>query len=208
MESTINSVLITQQWILISITFVYVIATILISIFNFRSAKATREQVQESKRQYSETKRLSMQPYFNITIDQLDPNNSSSMQLKLTEGTSFLIEAVRFDITNIGLGAAKEIQFCLSTIPEHPEIIWKTLGKTALLSGEKLQTRISFLAGKDLVNRSFSKVAFLQIRFEDLLDNKYLVSITLNFVGSDYSFKIQKYDIQQGLITNTEKKHA
>ena len=42
------------DWIMIAITAVYVIATIFICIFNYRSAKATREQLAESKRQFEE----------------------------------------------------------------------------------------------------------------------------------------------------------
>lgn len=45
------------DWIMIAITAIYVIATILICIFNYRSAKATREQVAESQRQFEETNR-------------------------------------------------------------------------------------------------------------------------------------------------------
>ena len=45
------------DWIMVIITFVYVIATILICVFNYRSAKATREQVAEAKRQYEEINR-------------------------------------------------------------------------------------------------------------------------------------------------------
>ncbi len=45
------------DWLMVVITLVYVVATILICIFNFRSAKATRAQVAEAKRQYEETNR-------------------------------------------------------------------------------------------------------------------------------------------------------
>ena len=45
------------DWIMIAITAVYVIATIFICIFNYRSAKATREQLAESKRQFEENNR-------------------------------------------------------------------------------------------------------------------------------------------------------
>ncbi len=43
--------------LMVIITFVYVFATILICIFNGRSAKASREQVSESQRQFNETNR-------------------------------------------------------------------------------------------------------------------------------------------------------
>lgn len=45
------------DWLMIVITAVYVIATIFICIANFKSAKATREQVAESRRQYEEEHR-------------------------------------------------------------------------------------------------------------------------------------------------------
>jgi hypothetical protein len=54
-----------SAWIMIAITFVYVIATIVICIANLRSAKATREQVAEQKRQFDETNR----PVIDVTID-------------------------------------------------------------------------------------------------------------------------------------------
>jgi len=45
------------DWIMIAITAIYVVATILICIFNYRSATATREQVAESKRQFEDSNR-------------------------------------------------------------------------------------------------------------------------------------------------------
>lgn len=45
------------DWIMVVITGVYVFATIFICIFNYRSAKATREQVAEAKRQFEEINR-------------------------------------------------------------------------------------------------------------------------------------------------------
>ncbi|MGX8700962.1 hypothetical protein [Caproiciproducens sp.] len=54
------------DWIMIAITVIYVIATILICIFNYRSAKATREQVAESKRQFEESNRASVTVTFEL----------------------------------------------------------------------------------------------------------------------------------------------
>ena len=45
------------DWLMVAITIFYVVATIFICIFNFRSAKATREQVAEAKRQFEEINR-------------------------------------------------------------------------------------------------------------------------------------------------------
>lgn len=53
------------EWLMVILTFVYVIATIAICIFNYKSAKATREQIAESKRQFEEVNR----PYVNIVFE-------------------------------------------------------------------------------------------------------------------------------------------
>lgn len=50
-------VIVLTDWIMIAITFVYVVATILICIFNYKSAQATRDQVAEAKRQFEESNR-------------------------------------------------------------------------------------------------------------------------------------------------------
>jgi hypothetical protein len=55
------------DWIMIIITAVYVVATIFISYFNHQSAKATREQVSESVRQFNEANRA----YVTITFESI-----------------------------------------------------------------------------------------------------------------------------------------
>ena len=58
------------DWIMVGITAVYVIATIFISVANIRSAKATREQLAESKRQYDDKRSLEVMPY--IQVESID----------------------------------------------------------------------------------------------------------------------------------------
>ena len=45
------------DWLMVIITFVYVVATIFICVANFKSAKASNEQLAESKRQFDEQNR-------------------------------------------------------------------------------------------------------------------------------------------------------
>lgn len=52
------------DWMMVVLTAIYVIATILICIFNYLSAKASKEQTQELKRQYSAENR----PYITIEL--------------------------------------------------------------------------------------------------------------------------------------------
>ena len=48
------------------LTLVYVIATILICIFNYKSAKATRQQTEESKKQFKDSNRPNIIPCFTM----------------------------------------------------------------------------------------------------------------------------------------------
>lgn len=54
------------DWLMVGITFVYVIATIAICLANIKSAKATREQLAESKRQFEEANRAFVTVSFEI----------------------------------------------------------------------------------------------------------------------------------------------
>ena len=52
------------DWIMVAITFVYVVATVFICYFNYQSAKATRKQLEEMKKQYKEENRPNIQVEF------------------------------------------------------------------------------------------------------------------------------------------------
>ena len=59
------------DWIMIIITAVYVIATIFICVANFKSAKATRDQITEQKRQFDETNRAYVTVHFEVSPSKL-----------------------------------------------------------------------------------------------------------------------------------------
>lgn len=52
------------DWAMVALTAVYVIATIFICYFNYRSAKASKEQVEEMRRQYDAENR----PYITVEL--------------------------------------------------------------------------------------------------------------------------------------------
>lgn len=54
------------DWLMVGITFVYVVATIFICVANVKSAKATRDQLSESKRQFDEENRAFVTATFDI----------------------------------------------------------------------------------------------------------------------------------------------
>jgi len=101
------------DWLMVIITAIYVIATIAICWANIKSAKATREQVAESKRQFEETRRLDTMPYFtfeHIKDETLDSN--IELAVPITKGFSlFCRHSSTFRLRNIGSGTATTIVY-------------------------------------------------------------------------------------------------
>lgn len=54
------------DWLMVIVTFIYVVATIFICVANIKSAKATRDQLAESKRQFDEANRAFVTVTFDI----------------------------------------------------------------------------------------------------------------------------------------------
>ncbi len=59
------------DWLLVILTAIYVGATILISVYNARSSKATRDQISESRAQFIDANRAFVNIDFDIIRDEL-----------------------------------------------------------------------------------------------------------------------------------------
>lgn len=162
------------DWIMVGITAVYVIATIFISVANIRSAKATREQLAESKRQYDDKRSLEVMPY--IQVESIDERLFDyRLSLDLEKGALFFTECiVGISIKNVGLGAAKAITFtyfcnkCLQVNDNVPFLF------QALIPGENKTVKLTFRCPPDRTKDMTTK---LVLHYSDLLENKYDQSI-------------------------------
>lgn len=165
------------DWLMVGITAIYVVATIIITCANIKSANATREQLAESKRQYEDKKRLEIMPY--IQFEQTKDNANHRLNLVLDSGdklTGTYILLVR--MKNIGNGTAKDIAYSYQ---------WDNGAKTydrgafpvqALSSGESQTIIIEFAHSTD--ERAERYVCFL-LRYRDLLENAYTQKMNLRF---------------------------
>ncbi len=99
------------DWLMVIITFVYVVATIFICVFNYRSAKAAKEQIELSKLQYEDDVRLKLMPCLIVKCIEpttkvdgmIDYEFKSQQPQKLVNGKLYL------EITNVGNGIAKKL---------------------------------------------------------------------------------------------------
>ena len=99
--------------LMVLITFIYVVATIEICRANIKSAEATKEQLEESKRQFAENERLQMMPYFEIIVhdDIRDFVECIGLTISNSNAENSTVIDRRISIKNIGLGVAQDFTY-------------------------------------------------------------------------------------------------
>ena len=159
------------DWAMVGITFVYVIATIFICIFNYHSANAASKQIDLTKMQYVEDTRLKLLPYLHVQKINFSERVNGTIEHSFSKDchkcppTSTVEGAFLFRIANVGHGPAIGVKYP-STSPES--------------SSTRYQI-ISFPPTDDRIVRFIFKSAnegrqefCLKVLFSDLLGNAYL----------------------------------
>ena len=168
----------TTDWIMVGITAVYVIATILISAANIKSAKVTREQLAESRRQYEDKKRMEIMPY--IQFDKVATAGLADQKIMLSLNSGVSISSVFpivLRIKNIGNGAAKDITYIYEWDNHAQKYDRGAFPIQALSSGESGSLKIEFSYTQTMDDQS---AAFI-LRYRDLLENEYSQQLSISF---------------------------
>ena len=190
------------DWLMVGITAVYVVATIIISWANIKSANATRDQLTESKRQYEDKKRLEIMPY--IQFEQTKDNANHELNLVLDSGdelTGKYILLVR--MKNIGNGTAKDIAYTYQ---------WNNGANThdrgafpvqALSSSENQTIKVVF---SHTVEKRAERSACFVLRYRDLLENAYTQKLNLRFTrNSSAILKLVEFTTSSPVLTPKEE---
>lgn len=158
------------------ITTIYVVATIFICRANIKAANATRDQIAESQRQFSENRRLDVMPYLQFeTTNQ--PGVDYKIAMALSEDDYSAGEyLLNLRVKNIGRGTAKDIEYVwtnfTNTYSRKPFVI------KALQNGDAHYLQISFERPKVLKDVT---TANFELHFKDLLENEYSQRIEFEF---------------------------
>ncbi len=163
--------------ILILVTIVYVIATIEICLANMNSAKATRDQLAESKRQYEETKRLEYMPCFEIHFDTIDAGTGNCIDL--TDKKTGVVHTLftKYRIENISKGTAVNVKCVMKTTIKTNE-----LGICPIVPAQK-EKSINCMFAADKGYFSENALPFsLDIIYNDIMNNLYEQDIELEFL--------------------------
>ena len=97
------------DWLMVGITVVYVIATIFICWANIKSANASKAQIEESKRQFEETQRLTTMPFLYLELTK-DSGLYEELVIPISKGSlTFNRFSSLLSLKNIGNGTATNI---------------------------------------------------------------------------------------------------
>ena len=159
------------DWLMVMITFVYVVATIMISKANIESAKATREQLEQSKKQFVEIKdgisETGVKEQLNFSLffgDALEHCCSSCFSLSFE---------------NAGLGTAKNIAYEWHFT--GGEVVTDHFPVSVLYQQDSVEYLIFVGTTEEYAATGSENEVQLVIVYKDLLDNDYRQSIHLHF---------------------------
>lgn len=167
------------DWLMVIITTVYVIATIFICIANFRSAKATRDQIAESQRQFDESRRLQVMPSFQITVRRANRELvRSDICLILASEVGemdgvFFASSLELSICNVGFGSATGISYLWFDTADY-----SNCGRfpiNSLCSQEEDSVLIDIEIPESKYRKTIGKhyKPKIILQFKDLLGNEY-----------------------------------
>ncbi|MBQ5991439.1 MAG: hypothetical protein IJL62_02710 [Clostridia bacterium] len=184
------------DWLMVGITAVYVIATILICLFNGKSTKATRAQLEESKRQFEEKKRLDIMPLFSIELTYRKEGSTGSLWIphrcelgiyqSSTSMKSFYTRSGYYmlNMKNVGLGPARSINMFLEIdnrrFTDAPICIGAISAKDTYEMYMEFQ---GFFSSEDKTDDDIK--ARLVFEFLDILGNQYSQTTDLVFSLAD-----------------------
>lgn len=169
------------DWLMVVITAFYVGATIAIWRANNKSARMTEKQLEESRAQFEESKRLETMPFLQLEIPTKQEPPLFEIELDLCEGavTDTIYKIVR--LKNLGNGSATNINYTWKSkrlsdpFYDYPPI-------NAIMNGDSYYFQLTFNVD-DATDYDNGGVLIWQ--YDDLLGNSYEQKVSLVFDEGD-----------------------
>ena len=178
------------DWLMVGITFVYVVATIFICRANIRSAKASKEQLAEMKREHEESIRLQVIPFLQVE-ETAETAYGFELDLPLAaEEKSDWTMANIVKIKNLGNGAATNIIYEWSS--EKNEIsMCEAFPINAISAGGEYKACFSFDCIKSEID---TVIGTLILHFDDMRGFSYTQHIIIRFCQNRMYTGIKEID--------------
>lgn len=179
--------------ILVIITGTYAYFTVQIFNANSEANKLVREQIEDSNKQYEESKQLEIMPYFKVTLEELNGDRTSintpypdiKIGYNITDRYWTDVNTVKITLENVGLGTATNIWYYGTTYMDFSCIQDEGPNTNPVAVGDKTYLLLSLghQSYDGLVNENITHInVYLRIQYEDLIKTKYVMNIGLLFL--------------------------
>lgn len=190
--------------LMVIVTIIYVFATIFIFVANQKSAKASKEQLKEMKRQYEDKKRLEIMPY--IQFEESSGLGDHVLKLVLDSSKEY---SGHYDlvlkIKNIGNGTAKDITYIYEWDDCKEKYDRGAFPVQALSAEESQSIRINFACASDGKDKS----ANLILHYNDLLNHPYTQELSIKYKRDERSLlKLNELSTSVPTPAEEEATHA
>ena len=184
------------DWLMVGITFVYVVATIAIWLANHKSAQATEKQLIESKRQFNETKRLEHMPYMQVSFGEWITSDERGsylpnmwLDINRAADNHAASSGMSIDVTNIGLGLAVNLKCKWISDRINDE---KHLSTTLLKRDESCKSTFIISAAVPDKEPQYAETSLI-ICFDDFLGNHYEQTVDISFQIHPHHINLVQY---------------
>jgi hypothetical protein len=165
------------DWLMFGITAIYVIATIFICRANIKAANASRDQIEESQKQFEETKRLECMPFLQMEISYDGVKPEFDLELPLcSEDIEYTISKI-VKLKNVGNGTATTITYSWNykgndiSKSDYPPI-------NAIMKGDAYYILICCDANETIPEEFCGILTF---QYNDLLGHSYEQKVIMHF---------------------------
>lgn len=172
------------DWPMVIITVIYVIATICIMKANQKAAYAAKEQLDISRKQYEESKRLEYMPILQMSLshNEENPHEAQYIDISPSEVEASSTTSQFFELKNVGNGTAINITFTWKFI-DLGFSDTDYLPVCAIMQGDNYKINLSCDMDNNLPQ---SSTLLLEFEYYDLLGNIYEQKIFLMIENEEF----------------------
>ncbi|MBR4550519.1 MAG: hypothetical protein IKO83_11475 [Oscillospiraceae bacterium] len=180
------------EWAMVIITIIYVIATIAIFIANNKTVKITREQLEESRHQFAEQRRLQVMPSLQVDVLNYDERNQWDAEIEVTlfpnEEKGRCRKSVFFlSLENVGLGAAKNMRYMWNSTKQATDMDDLPVKAMYQKDNNNYMVTVGITGANAIVGETLKSE--LVLYYSDLLDNEYRQRIHLFFKVTEEKYQ-------------------
>lgn len=180
--------------LMVIVTIVYVIATILICVFNYKTNVAAKSQLEESKRQFKETTRLAHLPILTIST------TNGIQNISFVSNPSLRQVNTKITLINIGHCTAQLVEGYFDF--GYSDNKYDEICRYLAVNETKDYSFASFYSDETAKKKDYNAKIVLHLRFKDLLGYQYEQSIVFQLTNNGSTIIASSCNVGEVILIN------